>query len=91
MEELKMNPNNPNLPEVKVTLIGTALNQQEEKRRKEASWEEYDDSATVGWVVKGWDMFFLGVTGLLTEPWTGESLPGQVEEMLMIGGFLRFD
>jgi hypothetical protein len=50
MEEPKMNPNNPNLPELKGTLIGTALNQQEEKRRKEASREEYDDSAIVGWV-----------------------------------------
>ena len=34
-------------------------------------------------------MFFL-VTGLLTEYWTGVSLPGQVEEMLRISGVIGF-
>jgi hypothetical protein len=126
VEEPKMNPNNPNLPELKgdfdwdakfggdddwitedvpgKTVLNeialakqvTSLTQLEEKWRKEASREKYDETATVGWVGNAetlngrFAMFFL-VTGLLTELWTGVSLPGQVEEMLRIGGFLGFD
>jgi hypothetical protein len=35
-------------------------------------------------------MFFL-VTGLLTELWTGVSMPGQVEELLRVAGLLGFE
>jgi hypothetical protein len=33
-------------------------------------------------------MFFL-VVGLLTEYWTGVTFPGQIEEMLRVGGFIE--
>ena len=74
----------------------TALNKLEEQWRKERLREEYDDSATVGFVGNAellngrFAMFFLA-TGLLTEYWTGVSIPGQVEELLRIGGFIGFD
>mmetsp|Transcript_94358 Transcript_94358/g.272750 ORF Transcript_94358/g.272750 Transcript_94358/m.272750 type:complete len:166 (+) Transcript_94358:76-573(+) len=126
LEEPKMNPNNPNLPELKgdfdwdakfgddddwitenvpgkvvlneVDLAAqvTALNKLEEKWRKERQIQEYEESRTVGWVPEAellngrFAMFFLA-TGLLTEYWTGVSMPGQVEEMLRIGGFIGFD
>lgn len=126
LEEPKMNPNNPNLPELKndynwdekfggdddwitenvpgkvvmneidLAAQATALNKLEEKWRKERQISEYEESRTTGWVPEAellngrFAMFFL-VTGLLTEYWTGESMPGQVEEMLRIGGFIGFD
>ena len=74
----------------------TALNKLEETWRKERLREEYEDSATVGFVGNAellngrFAMFFLA-TGLLTELWTGVSIPGQVEELLRIGGFIGFD
>ena len=121
-----MNPNNPNLPEVKgdfdwdAKFAGdedwitenvpgkivlneidlakqvTSLNQLEEKWRREREMEESQESQLVGFteeaqLINGrFAMFFL-VTGLLTEYWTGVSMPGQVEEMLRTGGFLGME
>jgi hypothetical protein len=73
-----------------------ALGQLEEKWRKEQLQREYEENKTVGFVQNAellngrFAMFFLA-TGLLTEYWTGVSMPGQVEEMLRIGGFIGFD
>ena len=121
-----MNPDNPNLPELKgdfdwdarfggdddwitenvpgkivlneIELAAqvTELNKLEEKWRKQRQIEDYEESRTVGLVGNAellngrFAMFFL-VTGLLTEYWTGISMPGQVEELLRIGGFIGFD
>jgi hypothetical protein len=126
VEEPAMNPDNPNLPELKgdfdwdekfagdpdwitenvpgkIVLNEIELAQQvttlgklEEKWRKERLIEEYEENKTVGFVANAellngrFAMFFL-VTGLLTELWTGVSMPGQVEELLRIGGFIGFD
>jgi hypothetical protein len=126
IDEPRMNPDNPNLPELKgdfdwdakfggdddwitedvpgkvvlneVVLAQqvTALNKLEEMWRKDRLREEYAVEQKVGFVEKAellngrTAMFFL-VTGLLTEYWTGINLPGQVEEMLRIGGFIGFD
>ena len=126
IEEPKMNPNNPNLPELKgdfdwdakfggdddwitenvpgkIVLNQIELAQQvtelsklEEQWRKDRLRSEYDEAQNVGFVEKAellngrTAMFFL-VTGLLTEYWTGVTMPGQVEEMLRIGGFIGFD
>ena len=122
----KMNPDNPNLPELKVDFDwdekfggdddwvtenvpgkivlselelaeqAKALAVLESKWRKEREIKEYEASRKTGWtevaeLANGrFAMFFL-VTGLLTELWTGISIPGQVEEMLRIGGFIGFD
>jgi hypothetical protein len=74
----------------------TALNALEEKWRKKRSFEEYDAERKVGWtaqaeILNGRSAMFFLVTGLLTELFTGISMPGQVEEMLRIGGFIGFD
>mmetsp|Transcript_1079 Transcript_1079/g.1691 ORF Transcript_1079/g.1691 Transcript_1079/m.1691 type:complete len:172 (-) Transcript_1079:782-1297(-) len=126
VDEPAMNPDNPNLPELKgdfdwdekfggdedwitenvpgkivlneieLAQQVTALGQLEEKWRKERLREEYEEFKTVGFVENAellnsrFAMFFLA-TGLLTEYWTGVSIPGQVEEMLRIGGFIGFD
>ncbi|KAL3943789.1 MAG: hypothetical protein SGBAC_002161 [Bacillariaceae sp.] len=125
-DEPKMNPDNPNLPELKgdfdwdekfggdddwittnvpgkmvlseleLAEQATALGALETKWRKEREIKEYEASRKTGWtslaeLANGrFAMFFL-VTGLLTELWTGVTLPGQVEEMLRIGGFIGFD
>jgi hypothetical protein len=71
----------------------TALGGLEEKWRKERLLQEYNADIQIGWVPKAevtngrFAMFFL-ITGLLTEYWTGISLPGQVEEMLRIAGVI---
>lgn len=84
------------LNEVELARQVTALTQLEEKWRKERLQAEYEENKKVGFVQNAellnsrFAMFFL-VTGLLTEYWTGVSLPGQVEEMLRIVGFIGFD
>jgi len=84
------------LNEIDLARQVTELNKLEEKWRKQRQIEEYDSSRTTGWVPEAellngrFAMFFL-VTGLLTELWTGVSVPGQVEELLRIGGFIGFE
>jgi Chlorophyll A-B binding protein len=74
----------------------TALDKLETQWRKERLQREYEESKKVGFVAEAelangrFAMFFL-LTGLLTELWTGISIPGQVEEMLRIGGIIGFD
>ena len=74
----------------------TALGKLEEKWKKERLQEEYDAARLLGWTAQAetyngrFAMFFL-VVGLLTELWTGVSLPGQVEEMLRVGGIIGFE
>uniref|UniRef100_A0A7S2MZX0 High light inducible protein n=1 Tax=Helicotheca tamesis TaxID=374047 RepID=A0A7S2MZX0_9STRA len=122
----RMNPDNPNLPEIKgdynwdekfkddadwiiedvpgkvvlndVQLAAqvTALSKLEEKWRKERLQTEYDEARLLGWTSQAetyngrFAMFFL-VVGLLTEYWTGVTIPGQIEEMLRVGGFIGPD
>ena len=84
------------LNEIELAEQVTALGKLEEQWRKERLQEEYEENKTVGFVENAetlngrFAMFFLA-TGLLTEYWTGVSIPGQVEEMLRIGGFIGFD
>lgn len=74
----------------------TALDQLEEKWRKVRVNKEYQGARLLGWTDQAetyngrFAMFFL-VVGLLTELWTGISMPGQVEEMLRVGGVIGFD
>jgi hypothetical protein len=81
------------LSELELASQVTALGALEEKWRRERQAQEYNDARQVGWVPKAeifngrTAMFFL-VTGLLTEYWTGISIPGQVEEMLRIAGVI---
>jgi len=84
------------LDEVTLAKQVTALDQLETAWRKDRLRAEYDDSQKIGFVAGAeklngrFAMFFL-VTGLLTEFWTGISIPGQVEEMLRVGGVIGFD
>jgi hypothetical protein len=84
------------LNELQLAAQVAALNKLEEKWRKKRANEEYDDARLLGWTKQAetyngrFAMFFL-VVGLLTELWTGISLPGQVEEMLRVGGVIGFD
>eukprot|EP00536_Pseudo-nitzschia_multiseries_P005110 jgi/Psemu1/303116/fgenesh1_kg.93_\ len=84
------------LDEITLARQVTALNALEEQYRKERQQQEIDDYQTTGWVGNAellnsrFAMFFLAV-GLFTEAFTGVSMPGQVEEMLRIMGFIGFD
>lgn len=81
------------LSELELASQVTSLGALEEKWRRERQAQEYNDARQVGWVPKAeifngrTAMFFL-VTGLLTEYWTGISIPGQVEELLRIAGVI---
>jgi hypothetical protein len=83
------------LNEVDLARQVTALGKLEDTWRRERIATEYQDSSNVGWVPTAelangrFAMFFL-VTGLLTELWTGVSLPGQVEELLRVSGVIGF-
>lgn len=65
----------------------------EEKWRREREQEEYDNARLLGWTKQAemyngrFAMFFL-VVGLLTEKWTGVTLPGQIEELLRVAGVI---
>jgi len=84
------------LDEISLARQVTSLNALEEKYRKARQQDEIDDYQTTGWVGNAeilnsrFAMFFLAV-GLFTEAFTGISMPGQVEEMLRITGFIGFD
>ena len=74
----------------------TALTKLEEGYRKTRQAKEYEEARIIGWVPKAetyngrFAMFFLAV-GLLTEYWTGITIPGQIEEMARVGGFIGPD
>jgi hypothetical protein len=84
------------LNEIEVAAQSTALGQMEEKYRKIRLQQEYEDARILGWTGQAemfngrFAMFFL-VVGLLTEYWTGVTIPGQIEEMLRVGGFIGPD
>ena len=84
------------LNEVELAAQVSALGKLEEEWRKERLNEEYDDARILGWTGMAetynsrFAMFFL-VVGLLTEYWTGVTIPGQIEEMLRVGGFIGPD
>lgn len=84
------------LDDISLAKQATALDGLEEKWRKQRMNTEYQGARLLGWTEQAetyngrFAMFFL-VVGLLTELWTGISMPGQVEEMLRVGGVIGFD
>jgi hypothetical protein len=84
------------LGELELATQVTALGKLEEKWRKRRVEKEYEESRKLGWTALAESyngrlaMFFI-VVGLLTEYWTGVTLPGQVEEMLRVGGVIGFE
>jgi len=82
--------------ELDLAAQNTELSKLEEKYRKVRVQQEYDDARILGWTGRAETfngrvaMFFLSV-GLLTEYWTGVTIPGQIEEMLRVGGFIGPD
>jgi hypothetical protein len=89
-------PGKMQMNEIDLAAQVTALTKLEEKWRAERLDREYEESAKIGWVENAetlngrFAMFFL-ITGLLTEYWTGETMPQQVEELLRIAGVIGFD
>jgi hypothetical protein len=89
-------PGRSKLSDLELARQATALGGLEDKWRRERDSVEYDNSAKTGFVPKaellnGRSAMFFLVTGLLTEYWTGVSIPGQVEELLRIAGVIGFD
>lgn len=82
--------------EVDLAAQVTELTKIEDKYRKIRKAQEYEDARIIGFVPQAEmyngraAMFFL-VVGLLTELWTGISIPGQIEEMARVGGFIGPD
>ena len=88
-------PSNPLAPlnEIELSAQRTALGSLESAWRMQREREEYEAARLLGWTKQAetyngrFAMFFL-VVGLLTEYWTGVSLPGQIEEMLRVAGVI---
>mmetsp|Transcript_18514 Transcript_18514/g.26065 ORF Transcript_18514/g.26065 Transcript_18514/m.26065 type:complete len:169 (+) Transcript_18514:111-617(+) len=84
------------LSDIEIASQATALSKLEDKYRAIREQKEYDDARILGWTSRAemfngrFAMFFL-VVGLLTEYWTGVTIPGQIEEMLRVGGFIGPD
>lgn len=84
------------LSDLEIAEQATALTKLEEEYKQERLEREYEESKILGWTGQAetfngrFAMFFL-VVGLLTEYWTGVTIPGQVEEMLRVGGFIGVD
>jgi hypothetical protein len=89
-------PGKISINEVDLAAQVTELSKIEDKYRKIRQDKEYEEARIIGFVPKAetyngrFAMFFL-VVGLLTEYWTGISIPGQIEEMLRVGGFIGPD
>ena len=84
------------LSELELAQQAAALGKLEDEWRSRREAEAYEDAKKVGFVagaelLNGRTAMFFLVTGLLTEYWTGVSLPGQVEEMLRITGVIGFE
>ena len=89
-------PGKMQLNEVELAQQVTALSKLEDKWRAERLDAEYEGSRKLGFVegaelLNGRTAMFFLVTGLLTELWTGQTMPQQVEEMLRIAGVIGFD
>mmetsp|Transcript_44829 Transcript_44829/g.95411 ORF Transcript_44829/g.95411 Transcript_44829/m.95411 type:complete len:182 (+) Transcript_44829:224-769(+) len=84
------------LNEVDLAAQVTALSKLEDGYRKVRQDQEYTEARIIGFVPMAetyngrFAMFFL-VVGLLTEYWTGITIPGQIEEMARVGGFIGPD
>jgi len=84
------------LNEVDLAAQVTELSKIEDRYRKIRQDAEYEDARIIGFVPMAetyngrFAMFFL-VVGLLTEYWTGITIPGQIEEMARVGGFIGPD
>lgn len=84
------------LGEIELATQVTALTKLEDKWRNERLDKEFEVERKLGWTERAemyngrFAMFFV-VVGLLTEYWTGFSLPAQVEEILRIAGIVGFD
>ena len=82
--------------EIELARQSTELAKLEDEYKKVRLQEEYDAARILGWTGRAemfngrFAMFFL-VVGLLTEYWTGVTIPGQIEEMLRVGGFIGPD
>ncbi|KAL7570839.1 hypothetical protein ACA910_018907 [Epithemia clementina (nom. ined.)] len=84
------------LNELELAAQVTSLTKLEDAWRKETRLVEYEESQQVGFVqaaelANGRSAMFFLLTGLLTEYWTGYSLPEQVEEMLRVLGFIGLE
>jgi hypothetical protein len=80
--------------EIELAAQVSALSRLEDKWRKERNEREYDERRILGWtgqaeVFNGRFAMFFIVVGLLTEFWTGVTIPGQIEEMARVGGFIE--
>lgn len=84
------------LSELELASQATELAKIEDRMRKLRKQDDYDAARILGWTDRAetfngrFAMFFL-VVGLLTEYWTGITIPGQIEEMLRVGGFIGPD
>ena len=84
------------LSDLEIAAQVSELGKIEDRYRKIRQQEEYDAARILGWTGRAetfngrFAMFFL-VVGLLTEYWTGITIPGQIEEMLRVGGFIGPD
>jgi len=82
--------------EVDLAAQVTELTKIEDRFRKAREAKEYEEARIIGFVPMAetyngrFAMFFL-VVGLLTEKWTGITIPGQIEEMARVGGFIGPD
>ena len=84
------------LSDLELAAQATALSKIEDRCRKGRKLDDYDDARILGWTGRAetyngrFAMFFI-VVGLLTEYWTGITIPGQIEEMARVGGFIGPD
>jgi len=84
------------LGDVELAKQVAALSALEEKWRKDRVRAEYEEKRLLGWSKQAetyngrFAMFFL-VVGLVTEYYTDVSFPGQIEEMLRVGGFIGLE
>lgn len=82
--------------EIELAAQVTELSKLEGKYRKVRQDQEYEKARIIGFVPMAetyngrFAMFFL-VVGLLTEYWTDITIPGQIEEMARVGGFIGPD
>ncbi|EGB11010.1 hypothetical protein AURANDRAFT_17649, partial [Aureococcus anophagefferens] len=61
--------------------------------QRQKDLREWEESRLTGWseqaeIINGRTAMFFLIVGLLTELWTGQSIPEQVVTMARVGGFI---
>uniref|UniRef100_A0A7S3NKX5 High light inducible protein n=1 Tax=Aureoumbra lagunensis TaxID=44058 RepID=A0A7S3NKX5_9STRA len=88
------NPGRMSLDDITLAKQTTALDALSTRWQRQKDLRDWEGSKLIGFseqaeIINGRSAMFFIVVGLLTEYWTGQSIPEQIATMLRIAGFIE--